>query len=103
MFFNAYLMKIVYFGYGIVEINERQEKYLQSLYETIILNKLMLSEKFPRRILYVRRNTIGIGFIRPKTVINALATKLYIGHQQANTSTSNMIQAIIRKSILKKV
>ena len=103
MFFNAYLMKIVYFGYGIVEINERQEKYLQSLYETIILNKLMLSKKFPRRILHVRRNTIGIGFIRPKTVINALATKLYIGHQQANTSTSNMIQAIIRKSILKKV
>ena len=75
-----HLMKMVYFGCGIVEINERQEKYLQSFYEITILNKLRLSKKFLRRILYVRRNMIGIGLIYPKTAINTLATKLYIGY-----------------------
>ena len=80
IFFNVYLIKIVYFGCGIVEINDRQEKYLQSIYEITIFNKLRLSKKFLRQILYARRDMIGIGLICPKTVINILATKLYIGY-----------------------
>ena len=45
--FNAYMMKSVYFGYGIVELSLTQEKLLQKEYEEIILSKLGLSKKFP--------------------------------------------------------
>ena len=50
----------------------------------------------------MRRDTIGIGLIHPKTVIITLATKLYIGHQRANSTISNMIQAINQQVYLEK-
>ena len=85
IYFNVYLIKKVYFGYGIVEITAQQEQILKNIYKEIILHKLGYSVKFPRRVLYIRRNTLGIGLIRLKTVIETLALKLYI--RQRHTST----------------
>ena len=50
----------------------------------------------------MRHDTIGIGLIYSKIVINTLATKLYIGHQRENLTTSNIIQAINQKVYLEK-
>ena len=43
MYFNAYLLKAVYFSYGIMELSQSQENELKKLYENTILQKLGLS------------------------------------------------------------
>jgi len=54
----------------------------------MILNKLQLTEKFLRRLLYMRRDALSIGLIKPRTTINILVIKLYIGYQRASTPIS---------------
>ena len=39
IYFNAYLMKSVYFGYRIIELEEEQEQILQNIYEKLFLKK----------------------------------------------------------------
>ena len=52
IFFNTYLLKSVYFGARIVQLNKEQEEYLKKIYEETIASKLRLEKKFPRSILY---------------------------------------------------
>ena len=52
MYFNIYFITSVYFSAGIIELNDKQEKELQRIYEALILRKLGLSEKFPKELLY---------------------------------------------------
>ena len=60
--------------------------------ETTILRKLGLSTKFPREVLYSRKSAMGIGLLKPSTIIAILAMKLYIGHKRANDRIANIIQ-----------
>jgi len=53
VYYNAYLIKAVYFGYGIIQLSPEQEKILKAIYEEPILRKLGYSTKFPRNILYI--------------------------------------------------
>jgi len=55
LYYNMYLIKKLYFGCGIFTINEIQEKILKKIYESVLLHKMGLSEKFPRDILYARK------------------------------------------------
>jgi len=57
-----------------------------------ILNKLGLSKKFLRDILYARKSALGIGLLKPTTIIAILAAKLYVGHMRKNNRISNIIQ-----------
>jgi len=92
IFYNAYLIKKVYFGCGIVTLEPNQEMILRKIYEPVILRKLQLSEKFPRDVLYMRNSALGIGLLKPTTIIDSLSLKLYVGHQRAKTKIANMIQ-----------
>ena len=47
----------------------------------VILRKLGLSEWFPRDVLYLRKTALGVGIIKPSTIIDILALKLYVGHK----------------------
>ena len=80
MYFNVYMIKTVFFGCGIVELNDKQEKELRRIYEEPMLRKLGLSVKFPRTALYSRRSALGVGLILPSTLIAMLKIKLYIGN-----------------------
>ena len=82
IFFNQYLIKSVYFSCGVIYINKVQKKELMKIYEVPILKKIGLSAKFPRQILYARKAALGVGIMKPSTIINTLAIKLYIGHQR---------------------
>ena len=42
----------------------------------------------------MRKNTLGIGLLRPKTIMETLALKLYIGHKRANTTINQLINTI---------
>jgi hypothetical protein len=92
LYYNMYLIKKVYFGCGIITITEQQEEILKKIYEPVILRKMGLSEKFPRAVLYSRQTALGVGLMSPKTIIDSLALKLYVGHQRYRSELSKMIR-----------
>jgi len=52
LYFNTYLLKSIFFRCEIINLNEKQEKELQKMYEEMITTKLGLGQKFLRHILY---------------------------------------------------
>ena len=91
IFFNQYLIKSIYFGCSVIYLNKTQEKELMKIYEESILKKIGLSAKFPRQILYARKSALGVGIMRPSTIVNTLAIKLYIRHQQKKSRLASFI------------
>ena len=65
------------------------------LSENTLLKKLKLSEKFPRDMLYAKKSALGVGLMKPSTILAVLALQLYVGHQRMQDPTSIMIQLII--------
>jgi len=92
LYYNAYMIKSVYFGCGIVDLSEKQEIALQQIYEEPLLVKLGLSRKFPRDVLYSRKSALGIGIMKPSTIIDTLKAKLYLG----NVQRAGVAQSAIR-------
>ena len=82
VYYNIYLIKTVYFGCGIIELNDKQERELKRIYKEPILNKLGFSKKFPRNVLYARKSALGIGLMEPNTIIAMLKLKLYVGSKR---------------------
>ena len=39
-----------------------------------------MSRKFPRDVLYSRRSALGVGIMKPSTIIAILKAKLYLGN-----------------------
>ena len=58
MYYNMCLIKKVYYGCGILKLNDSQVKILKTIYESVILNKLGLSVKFPRKVLHARKSAL---------------------------------------------
>ena len=58
----------------------------------MILRKLNLSERFPRKVLYMRNSALGVGLMAPRTIVDVLALKLYVGHQRARSKVAKIIQ-----------
>lgn len=94
MYFNVYMIKSVYFGCGVIELNKQQENELRRLYEEPMLVKLGLSKKYPRTALYSRKSALGVGLMMPSTLIAVLKLKAYIGNKRrlGNTAKSIKIQ-----------
>ena len=62
------------------------------IYEPVILRKLGLGEKFPRLCLYSRRTALGLGLMKPSTIMAIQALSLYVGHRRLETTTDKKIQ-----------
>ena len=54
LYFNIYLLKSIFFGIGIMQITEKQEKEMQLMCEETTYSKLGLGRKFPQLALYSR-------------------------------------------------
>jgi len=78
LYFNIYLLTSIYFRAGIIELNKQQEDVLRKIYESPILTKLHLSIKFSKELLYIRKNTLGVGLISPNTALAIARLKLYL-------------------------
>ena len=85
LYFNAYLLKKVFFECRVINLSKEQDKELRRMYETTLAKKLRLGSNFPRTALYSRKNAVEIGLIKPKTVVATLACKLHVGNLRANT------------------
>ena len=47
-----------------------------------MVQKLSLGINFPRRLLYVRKDALGVGLMEPQIVIDLLAIKLHVGNKR---------------------
>ena len=92
IYYNAYMIKSVYFGCSIIKFNEAQETELKRLYKEPLLVKLGLSRKFPRVVLYSRKSVLGVGIMTPNTILVILKAKLYIGNIQTKKETYNAVK-----------
>ena len=97
LYFNAYLLKSIYFKCRIIEISELQDLFLRSLYKMIILKKLGLGATFPQLILYIRQNIMGVRLIKLSIAIAMLVSKLYIGNRRDKTRVRKLISIIDEK------
>lgn len=91
IFFNMYLIIQVYFGCGIIILSPKQEEILMQISESILLKKLGLSEKFPRKIIYAQKSELGVGILKPTIIIAILALKLYLSYKRNEDRISNII------------
>ena len=85
-------MTSMYFGLGIIELNDKQEAELKHIYEVPILRKIGLSSKFPKELLYARRSTLGVGLITLNTALSIAALKLYISNKRMGNRANEMIR-----------
>ena len=92
IYFNVYMIKAVFFGCGVIELNPKEEVELKRIYEEPMLIKLGLSRKFPRVVLYMRKSALGIGLMAPSTIIAILKLKQYIGHSRKRGNAGKAIQ-----------
>ena len=89
--YNMHLIKQVYFGCGVLKLTSKQEKTLLEISERAILKKLGLSEKFPRAVLHSRKTALGVGLMKPTTIVNILTLKLCVGHKRFNDRIAKII------------
>ena len=75
-----------------MKISKQQDKELRRLYETTLAKKLRLGSNFPRAAMHSRKSAVGIGLIKPKTVIAILACKLNVGNVRAKTKIGKIIR-----------
>ena len=78
MYFNIYMIRTVFFGYGIIDLSVSQDKKIKIIYKLPIVKKLQLGEKFLRAILYSFRSVLEVGLVQPKTYITIASLKNYI-------------------------
>ena len=91
VFFNMCLVTQVFFGCGIISLISNQEKILMKISEGTLLRKLGLSEKFPRKVLCARKTQLGVGILKPNTILTILSLKLHLGHRRHQDATSKQI------------
>jgi len=92
MYYNMYLMRKVYFRCGIITIMPNQEKILMKISKSILLRKMDLSKKFPRKMLYARKSALGVELMKPLRMVAILSLKLYMGHVRAQDRIANIIK-----------
>ena len=99
IFFNMYLITQVYFGYGVISLSPKQEEILMQISESILLRKLGLSEKFPRKVLYAQKSQLGVEIIYPTIIIAILVLKLYLGHNRMKDRIAKIISINERNTL----
>ena len=72
------MIRVVFFGCRIIILVEKHKKQLIKIYESPIVKKLGLSEKFPHLLLYIRKSTLGIRIIKLRTIIAIVLLRLYV-------------------------
>ena len=65
IYYNVYMIKLAYFGCGIVKLTIKEEIELKRIYEGLLLNKLGFSKNFSRVVLYAQKSAFEIKLIKP--------------------------------------
>ena len=87
-----HMIRSTYFGYGIFELSDKQEKELRLFYKGLLLKKLRLEEKFLRLLLYIRKTVGRVRLLQLKTIVGIIAVKQYI----INSRMKNRVYLLIK-------
>ena len=90
-YFNTCMLSNLFFGCGIVELQERKIKELKKTHELPMLRKLGLGKYFPRKLLHMKNPALGVGLIEPSEVIDLLAIKFYAGNKRMKCTFDKVI------------
>lgn len=83
-YFHLYMTKNVF--------TKIEEKELQPIYEQLLIDKLKLGSKFPRSVLYINKNVLGIGLMALNTILEILSLKLFFRHTRLDSNTNKLIE-----------
>ena len=50
-----------------------------------------LGDNFPMKLLHVKKSSLGVGLIEPKTAIDYLAIKLHVGNKRSKGELTSVI------------
>ena len=77
MHFNVRILTN-FFGCSTFQFNEKQINELKIIYKLPMIIKLGLGDNFPLKLLHSQKSNLGIGLIKPNTVIDTLVIRLHI-------------------------
>ena len=86
------MLKSMFFGVVIVDLNGKQIKELKRIYEAPILAKLRLSKTFPKALLYTRKSFLGVGLIALEIAIMMEKIKVYLGYKRVYHNFTNILK-----------
>ena len=93
VYYNVYMIKLVFFGYRVIELHRKEENELKRIYKESILIKIGFSWKFLQTVMCTRKSTLKIDLMIPNTIIKMLKLKLYIGNKWNEGNTGEAIKA----------
>ena len=70
MYYNLYILSSIYFEYSITTLYSKEEQNLKGIYVELILRKIGFSSTFPRFIMHMSKEMLGLGLFLPKTIIS---------------------------------
>ena len=91
MCYNFHVLSSIHYGCGITTLNEKEERELRRTCETPILIKLGFSNKFPRDMMCVSKEMLGLGLFLPSTMIAIQALRMCLGNKRISSNASRMI------------
>ena len=84
----------MYFRCGIIKLDNKEEVELIKIYKVLLLRKLDLSIKFPWAVMHTSKELLGLGFMKPKTIIAIQVLRLYLSNKRIKFTVSKMISAV---------
>ena len=100
IYYNVYMLTSIYFRSRIIELDEKEEIELMRITEPALLRKMGLSVKFPRTVMYESQNILGMGFIKPSTMIAVQMIKMHVGNVRLETKMSVLIKSLNEYNIV---
>ena len=77
-----------------MKLTRQQDEILQKIYEEPLLVKLGFSSKFPRDVMYMPTHALGLGFLKPSTIVAQLQLKLLVGYARTRSPTHENISVL---------
>ena len=68
--------------------------------ELPMMRKLGIGDKYPRKLLHVKKTSLGVGLTTPQTAIDSLAMKLWVGNKRLQEEVSNVMQVHEERSFI---
>ena len=70
------MIRLVFFGCGIIDLSVKQEADLKKIYKISIAKRLELGEKFSRYLLYIWRLALGVELVKLGMYVAMAALRL---------------------------
>ena len=92
--YNLCMLSSVYFGCGITSLTAKEEIELRKLCEEPMLRKFGLSSNFPRDVMHVSKEMLGLGLFLPSTMTATQGLRLHLGNKRIKSCAARIVRAL---------